>query len=199
MAELEVMTDEAARAGIYVMAHAHGVDGIKNAIRAGVKSIEHGTQLDDEAIELMVRNGTWLVPTLGVGQFIIDMIERGASVPAGIAEKAQANVEMRAGSFSRAVAAGVRIAMGSDSAGESHGNNLIELRLMNELGLSGLQVLHAATGSAATLMNIADQVGFVRPGHQADLTIVDGDPLDFGAYPANVRAVYRKGAQVRGR
>lgn len=198
MAELEVMTEEAARAGIYVMAHAHGVDGIKNAIRAGVRSIEHGTQLDDEAIDLMLANGTWLVPTLGVGQFIIDMIKAGASVPAGIREKAVANVQMRADSFRRAAAAGVRIAMGSDSAGESHGDNLIELRLMHEMGLAPEAVLNAATGSAATLMGIADRVGTIRPGAQADLLVVDGDPFDFGRYPANRQRVYRKGRLVRG-
>jgi imidazolonepropionase-like amidohydrolase len=197
MAELEVMTEEAARAGSYVMAHAHGADGIKNAIRAGVRSVEHGTELDDEAIELMLANGTWLVPTLGVGQFIIDMIEAGASVPAGIAEKAVANVALRADSFRRAVAAGVRIAMGSDSAGESHGNNLVELRLMHEMGMAPEAVLHAATGSAAELMGIADRVGAVRPGGQADLTVVGGDPYDFAGYPANVRRVYRKGRLVR--
>jgi imidazolonepropionase-like amidohydrolase len=198
MAELEVMTDEARRAGIYVMAHAHGVDGIKNAIRAGIRSIEHGTQLDDEAIELMVANGTWLVPTLGVGQFIIDQIDSGAAVPAGIAEKARANVAMRADSFRRAVEAGVRIAMGSDSAGEAHGNNLVELRLMHEMGMAPLAVLNAATGSAATLMGVADRIGGVRPGLQADLLIVGGDPLDFAQYPGNQRAVFRQGRLVRG-
>jgi imidazolonepropionase-like amidohydrolase len=197
MAELEVMTEEAARAGIYVMAHAHGVDGIKNAIRAGIRSIEHGTQLDDQAIEMMLEKGTWLVPTLGVGQFIIDMIKAGASVPAGIAEKAVANVEMRADSFRRAVAAGVRIAMGSDSAGESHGNTLIELRLMRQMGMDPLAVLHAATGSAAQLMGIEGRVGHLRAGMQADVLVVDGDPLDFARYPANRRAVYRKGRLVR--
>jgi imidazolonepropionase-like amidohydrolase len=197
MTELEVMTEEAHRAGIYVMAHAHGVDGIKNAIRAGIRSIEHGTQLDDEAIAMMLENGTWLVPTLGVGQFIIDMIESGAAIPPAIEVKARANAIMRADSFRRAVAAGVNIAMGSDSAGESHGNNLIELRLMNEMGLAPLKVLHAATGSAATLMQIADRVGFVKPGHQADLTIVNGDPLDFANYPSNLHSVYRKGKRAR--
>jgi len=147
MAELEVMTEEAARAGIYVTAHAHGVDGTKNVIRAGIRSIEHGTQLDDEAIELMLTNGTWLVPTLRVGQFIIAMIGAGATVPAGIAEKAVANAANCADSFRRAAAAGVRIAMGSDSAGESHGNNLLELRLMREMGLPAMSVLSAATQS----------------------------------------------------
>lgn len=198
MAELEVMVEEASRADSYVMAHAHGVDGIKNAIRAGIRSIEHGTQLDDEAVGLMVENGVWLVPTLGVGQFIIDMIDSGAAVPAGIIEKAHANIEMRSDSFRRAVRAGVRVAMGSDSAGESHGNNLIELRLMNEMGLASLQVLHAATGSAAQLMKIDQRVGTLKVGLQADILVVDGDPFDFAAYPTNRHAVYRRGRLVRG-
>jgi len=146
----------------------------------------------------MITHGTWLVPTLGVGHFIIGAIKAGASVPAGIAEKAAANVEMRADSFRRAAAAGVRIAMGSDSAGESHGNNLIELRLMHEMGLAPEAVLHAATGSAATLMGIADCVGTIRSGAQADLLVIDGDPFDFGGYPANRQRVYRKGRLVRG-
>ncbi|MCL1897515.1 MAG: amidohydrolase family protein [Micrococcales bacterium] len=198
LAELEVITAEAARAGIFVMAHAHGRDGIKNAIRAGIRSVEHGTDLDDEAIEMMVASDTWLVPTLGVGQFIIDQIEAGAAVPAGIKEKALENAAMRADSFGRAVAAGVRIAMGSDCAAEGHGENLAEFDLMHKMGLPALQVLHAATGSAATLMGIEDRVGFVRAGHQADLTIVDGDPLDFAAYPGNLRSVYRLGTLARG-
>jgi imidazolonepropionase-like amidohydrolase len=197
MEELEVMHEEATRAGIYMMAHAHGRDGIKNALRAGVRSIEHGTQLDDEAIELMLEKQALLVPTLGVGQFIIDMIDKGISIPAGIAEKARANGAMRSDSFRRAVEAGVRIAMGSDSAGESHGNNLIELRLMHEMGLSPLRVLHAATGSAAELMGLDQRIGFIRPGYQADLTLIGGDPFDFAAYPSNVLAVYRLGRRVR--
>ncbi|MCL1898322.1 MAG: amidohydrolase family protein [Micrococcales bacterium] len=198
MAELEVITEEAARAGISVMAHAHGREGIKNAIRAGIRSIEHGTDLDDEAVELMVANGTWLVPTLGVGQFIIDQIEAGAAVPAGIKEKALENASMRADSFQRAVDAGVRIAMGSDCAAEGHGDNLAEFALMHQMGLPALQVLYTATGSAATLMGIEDRVGFIRAGHQADLTIVNGNPLDFAAYPGNLRSVFRKGVAVRG-
>jgi imidazolonepropionase-like amidohydrolase len=197
MDELTAMVDEATRGGKYVMAHAHGAAGIKNAIRAGVRSVEHGTDLDDEAIELMLAHGTWLVPTLGVGQFIIDRIAAGAAVPAGIAEKAQANQRMRADSFARAVAAGVNIAMGSDAAAEMHGRNLIELTLMHQGGLGPAQTLVAATGAAARLMRIEDRVGTLRPGLQADLTLVDGDPYDFARYPANVRAVFREGRRVR--
>jgi imidazolonepropionase-like amidohydrolase len=198
MDELTTMVDEATRAGIYVMAHAHGVEGIKNAVRAGIRSIEHGTELDDEAIELMLDRGTWLVPTLGVGQFIIDQIEAGAKVPPGVAEKVYENQHMRADSFRRAVEAGVRIAMGSDSAAEAHGRNLIELKLMHEQGLGAAETLRAGMQSAAELMLIDDRVGVLRAGLQADLILIDGDPYDFSAYPGNVRAVYREGRRVRG-
>ena len=179
------------------MAHAHGTAGIKAAITAGFRSVEHGTQLDDEAISMMIDNNVWLVPTLGVGQFIIDRIEAGDSVPASIAEKALANQQMRAESFGAAVAAGVRIAMGSDAAADMHGRNLIELPLMHEAGMPALAVLEAATHSGAELMGIDDRVGTISPGKQADLLLVSGDPLDFAAYPGNIRAVYRKGRLVR--
>ncbi len=195
--ELDAIVSEAARVEIPSMAHAHGRDGIKAAIRAGVRSIEHGTDLDDEAIGMMLEHGTWLVPTLGVSQFIIDRIEQGAKVAPGIAEKARENSALRAGSFRRAVAAGVRIAMGSDSAAEMHGSNLIELRLMHEGGMAPLAVLEAATRSGAQLLGIDDRVGTIEDGKQADLVVIDGDPFDFAGYPANVRKVFRKGALVR--
>jgi imidazolonepropionase-like amidohydrolase len=189
--ELDAIVGEAARVDIPSMAHAHGAAGIKAAVRAGVRSIEHGTELDDEAIKLMLDNGTWLVPTLGVSQFIIDRIDQGAAVAPGIAEKAKSNHQLRADSFRRAVEAGVRVAMGSDSAAEMHGGNLIELRLMHEGGMAPLQVLEAATRSSD------DRVGTIADGKQADLVVVGGDPLDFAAYPGNVRRVYRRGRLVR--
>jgi imidazolonepropionase-like amidohydrolase len=162
-----------------------------------VRSVEHGTDLDDEAIALMLEHGTWLVPTLGVSQFIIDRIDQGAAVAPGIAEKARANHALRADSFKRAVDAGVRIAMGSDAAAEMHGKNLVELRLMAEGGLAPLRVLEAATGSAARLLGVEDRVGTIADGRQADLVVVGGDPFDFSAYPANILRVYRKGKLVR--
>jgi imidazolonepropionase-like amidohydrolase len=195
--ELDAIVGEAARVDIPSMAHAHGAAGIKAAVRAGVRSIEHGTELDDEAIKLMLDNGTWLVPTLGVSQFIIDRIDQGAAVAPGIAEKAKSNHQLRADSFRRAVEAGVRVAMGSDSAAEMHGGNLIELRLMHEGGMAPLQVLEAATRSSAELLGIDDRVGTIADGKQADLVVVGGDPLDFAAYPGNVRRVYRRGRLVR--
>lgn len=195
--ELEAIVGEAARVGVPAMAHAHGVRGVKAAIDAGVRSIEHGTELDDEAVRMMVERDVWLVPTLGVGQFIVDRIDKGAAVPPGIVEKARANHSMRADSFRRAVDAGVKIAMGSDSAAEMHGTNLRELALMADGGLGPMEVLKAATSSAAELLGIGDRVGSIAPGKQADLVVLSGDPLDFTAYPANISRVYRQGRLVR--
>ncbi|MDR1428150.1 MAG: amidohydrolase family protein [Bifidobacteriaceae bacterium] len=195
--ELTAIVAEAERLGVHVMAHAHGSAGIKAAIRAGVTSVEHGTDLDDDAIEMMLERGTWLVPTLGVGQYIVDRVDAGDAIPPEIARKAKANGELRADSLAKAIAAGVRIAMGSDCAATAHGTNLIEFRLMHEMGLGPLAVLHSATGAAAELIGVADKVGTVAPGKQADLVLIAGDPFDFGAYPGNLRAVYRRGQRVR--
>ena len=197
--ELSVLVEEASRAGIPAMAHAHGVAGVKAAVRAGFRSIEHGTELDDEAIEMMIDKNVWLVPTLGVDEFILERVEAGAAIAPAIVEKAKANGARRADSFRRAAAAGVRIAMGSDAAAESHGTNLKELRLMAATGLDPLQALHAATGSAAELLGAEESIGRIAPGLRADLVVVEGDPLDFNAYPRNIRSVYRRGRLARGR
>lgn len=196
--ELQAIIGEAARVDVPTMAHAHGVGGVKAAIRNGVRSIEHGSQLDEEAVQMMLDNGTWLVPTLGVTQFIVDRIEAGARVAPGILEKARSKLLHHEESFRMAAAAGVRIAMGSDSAAEMHGGNLRELALMARSGFPALQVLHWATGSAAELLQVDDRVGTIAPGKQADLVVVDGDPLDLAAYPGNIRAVFRRGRLVRG-
>lgn len=197
--ELDAIVSEAARVDVPTMAHAHGAAGITAAVRAGVRSVEHGTQVDDEAIALMVERGTWLVPTLGVGDFIVERIRAGAKVAPGILDKALATHAHHAEAFQNAVRAGVRVAMGSDSAAEMHGGNLRELRLMDDLVHDPLRVLHWATGSAAELLQVDDRVGTIAPGKRADLVVVEGDPFDFSAYPGNIRAVVKRGRVVRGR
>lgn len=195
--EIEAAVAEAQTVGIYVMAHAHSTDGIKNAVRAGVRSIEHGSYLDDEAIDLMLEHETWLVPTLGVVESLLEGVRRGAKMPAAVVAKLTTSREAHQDSVRRAIAAGVRVAMGSDAAALGHGNNLIELRLMHELGLSAPDVLRAATSSAAELMQIGDVVGSLEAGKRGDLTLVAGDPMDFTAYPDNIRAVFQRGRLVR--
>ena len=134
-AELAVIVEEATAAGIGVMAHAQAADGIKNAIRAGIRSIEHGVYLDDEAIAMMLERGTWFVPTLVAPQGVIDAAAAGAPIPPMILDKARMVVDVHREAFRRAVAAGVKIAMGTDSGVTPHGQNLRELALMAAGGM----------------------------------------------------------------
>jgi imidazolonepropionase-like amidohydrolase len=194
--ELEVLVEEATAAGIFVMAHAQAAPGIKNAIRAGIRSIEHGIYLDDEAIEMMLARGTWLVPTLVAPRGVIDAADAGASIPEASIAKARDVVGTHRASFAKAVAAGVRIAMGTDSGVTPHGQNLRELGLMVEGGMTPMQAIEATTRSAAELLGVADELGTLEPGKRADLVLVDGDPLDVGTLADRVRAVYQDGIRV---
>jgi imidazolonepropionase-like amidohydrolase len=196
--ELAALMAEATAAGLPVMAHAQATDGIKNALRAGVRSIEHGVYLDDEAIDMMLRAGTWLVPTLVAPHAVIDAAESGSQLPDGVVAKARGVTAAHASSFARAAAAGVRIAMGTDSGVGPHGSNLDELPLMAAGGLTPAQVLMATTSSAAELLKLADETGTIRPGMRADLVAVAGDPFDLASLKSNIRAVYSAGRKVRG-
>jgi imidazolonepropionase-like amidohydrolase len=194
--ELAVLVDEATAAGRFVMAHAQATDGIKNAVRAGIRSIEHGIYLDDEALELMLERGTWLVPTLVAPQGVIDAAEAGANLTPEIVAKARSVVEVHRAAFHRAVAAGVRIAMGTDSGVTPHGQNLRELELMVAGGMTPAAALVAATSSAAQLLGVDRDLGTVEPGKLADLVLVAGDPYAFGDLSGRIRAVWKAGAQV---
>ncbi len=160
--ELEVLVEEATAAGMFVMAHAQGADGIKNAIRAGIRSIEHGIFLDDEGIDLMLRHGTWLVPTLVAPQGVLDAADAGVQFSPGVVDKARAVVEIHREAVRRAIDAGVRIAMGTDSGVCPHGQNLRELVLMAGLGMPPAAVLEATTRSAARLLGVDDELGHDR-------------------------------------
>jgi imidazolonepropionase-like amidohydrolase len=189
--ELAEIAAEAAAAGRHVMAHAQGLAGVKNAVRAGFRSIEHGVWLDDEAVDLMARDGTWLVPTLLVPVW---SRENGRAQPKFDIDE---TIAVHGESFRRAIDAGVRIAMGTDCGIVPHGENLRELELMVERGLSPAQALVAATSGAAALLGIADSVGTIETGKRADLVVVDGDPLDIRGLRGRIRAVYRDGELVR--
>jgi imidazolonepropionase-like amidohydrolase len=196
--ELAALMAEAAAAGLPVMAHAQATDGIKNALRAGVRSIEHGIYLDDEAIEMMLRAGTWLVPTLVAPHAVLNAASAGSQLPDGVVAKAQDVIAAHARAFERAAAAGVKIAMGTDSGVGPHGSNLDELPLMAAGGMTPAQVLTATTMSAAELLGIGDETGTVMPGKRADLVVLAGNPFDLANLKANIRAVYAAGSRVRG-
>jgi imidazolonepropionase-like amidohydrolase len=194
--ELEVLVEEATAAGIWVMAHAQATPGIKNAIRAGIRSIDHGIYLDDEAIEMMLARGTWLVPTLVAPMGVIDAADAGASIPEASVAKAREVVEIHRQSFARAVAAGVKVAMGTDSGVTPHGRNLRELELMVAGGMTPMQAIEATTRSAAELMGLEDELGTLEPGKRADLVVIGGDPLDVQGLADRVESVYQDGVRV---
>jgi imidazolonepropionase-like amidohydrolase len=200
--ELKAGVEEAARAGRRVAAHAHGAEGMKNAIRAGVHSIEHGTLLDDEAIELFLTHRTFLVPTLSAIQSGCEMGRQGG-MPDYAVQKSLALGEEQKKTFLKAVKAGVRIAMGTDAGTpfNRHGRNAQELRRMVEFGMTPMQAVEAATRSAATLLGLESEIGTIETGKQADLILVNGNPLDDIALlqePANVVYVIQGGTIVKG-
>ncbi len=198
LAELEMLVRTAEGLGCHVMAHAQAYDGIKNAVRAGIRSIDHGIYLDDEAIDLMLENGTFLVPTLVAPTGVVRAADAGVSIPEASVNKAKEVIEIHRESFSKAAAAGVKVAMGTDSAVTPHGDNLEELRLMAEYGMDPLDVLKATTSTAAECMDVATDRGTIEPGQRADFVIVDGDPLDFDTLKERVAAVYLDGGLVSG-
>jgi imidazolonepropionase-like amidohydrolase len=196
--ELTALVTEAAAAGRWVMAHAQGSDGIKAAVRAGVRSIEHGIYLDDEAIGLMLERGTWLVPTLVAPRGVLAAAEAGVPVPDAARRKALEVSEAHADSFRRAVAAGVKVAMGTDSGVTPHGRNLAELELMAKGGMAPAEVLAATTSSAAELLGVAGELGTLEPGKRADVVVVDGDPFELATLPERIAAVVKDGRLVAG-
>ena len=195
-AELDVLVEEAEAAGVFVMSHAQGAGGIKAAVRAGIRSIEHGIFLDDEAIEMMLQRGAWLVPTLHAPRAVIAAADAGLPLPASVVEKARFVAEAHLDSVRRAHEAGVRIAMGTDCGVGEHGTNLEELPLMTQAGMSPLETWHATTGSAAELLDVHADRGTLQPGRRADLVVVDGDPEDVSGLRGRVRAVFLDGVEA---
>jgi imidazolonepropionase-like amidohydrolase len=193
-AELDVLVEEATAAGRFVMAHAQASDGIKNAVRAGVRSIEHGIFLDDEAIDLMLERGTWLVPTLIAPIWVIESVEAGAQISDASLRKARDVVEIHAESFRRAVEAGVKVAMGTDAGVGPHGDNLRELPLMAKGGMSPAEVLRATTSEAARLLGVDDDLGTIAEGKLADLVVVGGDAYELDDLGARIEQVWKAGA-----
>lgn len=176
--ELEVMVQEAAfRRGVKVMAHAQGAEGIKNAVRAGIHSIEHGIYVDDEAIELMLERGTFLVPTLLAPLAVLEAAEAGGNMPEWGIRKSREVIEAHSENIGKAFKAGVKIAMGTDAGVMKHGTNLRELGLMCNVGLSPMDSIVATTKVAAECLGWEDRVGSLEAGKLADVIVSGTDPL----------------------
>jgi imidazolonepropionase-like amidohydrolase len=191
-AELQAVVQEAARHGLKVAAHAHGTEGIKAAVRAGVASIEHGSMIDDEAADLMKRRGTYLVPTAYLlGTFKFD------SLPPSIAAKARQVIPLAQESHRRAIRTGVKIAFGTDAAVAPHGENAREFAIYVGYGMRPIEALRTATMNAADLLGVSDR-GVIAPGKLADLIAVRGNPLENVRVLEQVPWVMKGGEVVKG-
>lgn len=197
--ELAVIAAEVAAAGTYFFAHAQGTDGIKAALRHGARSIEHGYHLDDEAIDLLLRRDAWLVPTLSATQAIVDAADRGVPIPPENLALATEALDAHRASFARAVDAGVKIAMGTDSPPYGHpsASSLDELWLMTRVSsMNPEDAWRAATSNAAALLR-QDDLGTLAPGKLADLVVVEGALDDLRGLRGRIRQVILGGRRVR--
>ena len=175
--EIRAAVEEAAQYGTFVAAHAHGAEGIKRAVRAGVRSIEHGSYLDDEGIRLMRRHGTWLVADIYNGDYIAE-IGRRDNWPAEIMRKNEETTETQRQGFAKAVRAGVRIAYGTDSGVYPHADAARQFAYMVRYGMTPMQAIQSATINSAQLLGRDNEIGSIAPGRRADLIAVSGDPLE---------------------
>ncbi|HEY0061193.1 MAG TPA: amidohydrolase family protein [Telluria sp.] len=175
--ELRAIVSAAKDYGFRVAAHAHGTEGIKRALRAGVDSIEHGTLMDDEAIALFKKTGAWYVPTMAAGRYVADKSKDADYYTPVVRPKAAAIGPQIQATFARAYKAGVKIAFGTDAGVFPHGENAKEFAYMVEAGMPALEAIRSATLSAASLLDQSGRLGSIEPGYAADIVAVSGDPL----------------------
>ncbi len=196
-AELDALVDEAHALRRKAAAHAHGAEGAKRAIRAGIDSIEHGSFLDDEALDMMKARGTYLVPTLMAVVGLRERLDRALYMPPRIVEKARAATAAHSEMFRRALSKGVRIGFGTDAAVYPHGRNAEEFRRMVELGMRPVEALRAATSANADLLGVAATLGTLEAGKIADVIAVPGDPTQDIRATEKVLFVMKEGAVER--
>jgi len=196
-AELDALVDEAHALRRKTAAHAHGAEGAKRAIRAGIDSIEHGSFLDDEALDMMKSQGTFLVPTLMAHVGITERLERSTNTPPQVAAKGRAAIAAARGMIKRAIAKAVRIGFGTDAAVYPHGRNAEEFHLLVEAGMKPVDALRAATSTDADLLGIADKLGTLDPGKLADVIAVPGDPTQEIRQTEKVFFVMKEGVVYR--
>lgn len=193
--EIRAAVATAAENGTHVAAHAHGTKGIKRAVRAGVRSIEHGSILDDEAIELMVENGTYLVADLYDSDYI-EEAGPGLGYSAEVMRKTAMTAQAQRDGFRAAVSRGVNVAFGTDAAVYPHGDNAKQFALYVKHGLSPAAAIQSGTRWAAELMGWDHRVGSLSAGHFADLIAVDGDPLEDVSLLETPKAVMKGGRWI---
>lgn len=194
-AEIRAAVEEAAKRGTFVAAHAHGAEGIKRAVRAGVRSIEHGSLMDDEAIALMKQHGTWLDADIYNGDYI-DSVGRADGWSQEILRKNLQTTDAQREGFRKAVKAGVKLSFGTDSGVYPHGDNARQFAYMVKYGMTPLQALQSATIVSAQLLGKEKEIGSIAVGKSADLVAVGCDPLQDIECLRKVRGVVKDGRPV---
>lgn len=192
--EIRTIVETAKDYGFIVAAHAHGAEGMKRAIRAGVTSIEHGTMMDTEAIELFKKYGTWYVPTITAGKSVADSAKIPGYYAPIVTPKALEIGAQIQNTFAKAYKAGVKIAFGTDAAVYAHGKNYLEFQYMNEAGMPALETIKSATLNAAELLGMKSTLGSIDAGKLADIVAVEGDPSADIKVMKNVVFVMKDGA-----
>ena len=195
--ELKAIVETAKDYGFHVAAHAHGEEGMRRAVLAGVTSIEHGTFMSDEVMALMRERGTWYVPTIIAGKFVAEKAEIDGFFSEVVRPKARAIGPLIQDTFARAYAQGVPIVFGTDTGVSPHGDNWKEFRYMVEAGMPPLEALTSAMSVAAGVLGQGDQLGQLAPGFLADVIAVEGDPLKDIARMGEVSLVIKDGEVVR--
>jgi len=174
--ELEAVVETAKDFGIHVAAHAHGDEGMKRAVKAGIHSIEHGTLMTEETMDMMVKAGTWLVPTVTAGMSAAEYAKIPGYYPPVVRDKAMQIGAQIQQTFAKAYKKGVKIAFGTDAGVFPHGDNYREFIYMTEVGMPNLEAIQSATLNAALLMGIEDKLGTLEAGKIADIIAVSGNP-----------------------
>ncbi len=196
--ELKAIVETARDYGFNVAAHAHGAEGMKRAIRAGVQTIEHGTLMDDEAIALFKEYGTYYVPTIIAGRTAADSARIMGYYPALVTPKALAIGPKIQATFARAYKAGVNIAFGTDAGVYPHGYNAKEFQYMVEGGMPAAEALQSATVTNAKVLGMSDEIGSIEPGKLADIIAVPADPIQDVKVLMNVPFVMKNGVVYKG-
>jgi imidazolonepropionase-like amidohydrolase len=195
--ELEAVVQTAADYGMHVAAHSHGAEGMKRAVLAGVRSIEHGTFMTDEIIGLMKERGTYYVPTISAGKFVAEKSADGDYLPPIVRPKAASVGPQIQETFAKAYRAGVTIAFGTDCGVSPHGSNALEFVYMVEAGMPELAAIRSATLTSAELLGAEDELGSISPGKLADIIAVNGNPLEDISLLQRVSFVMKDGRVVR--
>jgi imidazolonepropionase-like amidohydrolase len=193
MDELEAIVEISKEYGMVTAAHAHGAEGMKRAVQAGINSIEHGTYMTEEVMDLMIEKGTYYVPTITAGKFVAEKAEVDGYYPAVVVPKAKAVGPQIQDTFGKAYKRGVKIAFGTDAAVFPHGQNGKEFGYMVEAGMPPMEAIQSATMEAAKLLRIEDELGSLEAGKIADIVATPDNPLDKIETMTDVRFVMKAG------